>query len=771
MEPFTIILAFFLVVASGTLTWWLATTDESMRRLQEELSADRISTALTLDSIRTTVDELHTGVVALLHANPELQSIIETHRALDNIELSLSGDILSADPESAANTLLSAVRDLLSTVDVDGDLDTPRSELDLGTLRLADRLHEVFIEVGLRPSDLGLTDLEARRLGELAYRNGHRSWALACYEEAARIAPGERTTLRALEHLASEAGDDVARRSWLEAQLKRDPDNPQLLRSHANLLAREGDAGAERSVRRLTALGIDTPADRSLLSGLRERAGERSEAIESLNKALEEDPSRSDDWRRKSNLHFELDELGEALSAVEKCLELNRQDGDAWALKARILANNNRELAAALKSAIHAVALSAGGTELILLKADLMAATGKSTEAKASLEKSLNNSPENDELRAAMARMALQNGEIEVAENLLRTSPKPPTMSLYLQLEWGRLHLALADHKRDGTGDTDRALLTVAADNFRQALDVDRESGIAWLGLARVQRLMKELETAEESLNRARRLMEETSALDAEAALLALDCGDLAEAQRLVESSSVSDPENPIIPYIKGNIAAANCRFEEAKEYYDITISKQPNHVRARLNRASVNMALNEAQETLDDCQILLSESPELALALVRRCEALMMLAQWSEAKEGWETVIETNPRHAHALMQLAACHMALERPELAETPLNDALRLDSSNSAAWHQRGLLYLEWGREEAALADFEKAAKADEHHIESRLHIAAIHHEAGRWHEGRVAWRDVLSIDAENTIARRRFDECDVKITAAEALKNA
>nr|MCS5583874.1 hypothetical protein [Pseudomonadales bacterium] len=369
MEPFTIVLAFFLVTASGTMTWWLATMDASLRSLQDDLRQDRLSQANDVDWLRSKVDELHSGVIALLHANPELASIIDTHRALDKIEASLAGDLLSADPSDAATTLLAAVRDLLSTVDVDGDLDTVRSELDLGTLRLADRLQEVFVEVGLRPSDLGLSDLEARRLGELAYRNGHRSWALACYEEAARIAPGEKTTLRALEHLASEAGDDEARRSWLEAQLKRDPDNPELLRSHANLLAREGDADAERSVRRLTALGVDTPADRSLLSGLRERAGARSEALEAIDKALEEDPDNSGYWLRKATLHFEMEEESESIKAVDKCLSYDRQNGEAWALHAHLLSTNTRELATALKSAVHAVALVAGGTELILLKA------------------------------------------------------------------------------------------------------------------------------------------------------------------------------------------------------------------------------------------------------------------------------------------------------------------------------------------------------------------------------------------------------------------
>ena len=40
------------------------------------------------------------------------------------------------------------------------------------------------------------------------------------------------------------------------------PDNPELLRAHAHLLAKMGDLEAERDVRRLEALGLDTAADR-----------------------------------------------------------------------------------------------------------------------------------------------------------------------------------------------------------------------------------------------------------------------------------------------------------------------------------------------------------------------------------------------------------------------------------------------------------------------------------------------------------------------------
>ena len=57
-----------------------------------------------------------------------------------------------------------------------------------------------------------------------------------------------------------------------------------------------GDMEAERDVLRLEALGLDTPADRSLLSGLRARAGSRSEALEAIEQALAEDPSQAKDW-------------------------------------------------------------------------------------------------------------------------------------------------------------------------------------------------------------------------------------------------------------------------------------------------------------------------------------------------------------------------------------------------------------------------------------------------------------------------------------------
>ena len=101
-------------------------------------------------------------------------------------------------------------------------------------------------------------------------------------------------------------------------------------------------------------------------------------------------------------------------------------------------------------------------------------------------------------------------------------------------------------------------------------------------------------------------------------------------------------------------------------------------------------------------------------------------------------------------------------RPEKAENPLNEALRLEPNHADAWHHRGLLYLDWGREEAAINDFEAAIRCDGGHLDARLHVAAIHHEAKRYVEASAAWSGVLSINPEHPVARMRRDECELAI---------
>ena len=768
MEPITALFGIACLGAGGGVGYWLKQNHEKMLKLndfnivlQESQSAHFMQLNNQVSDLNTQLTTLNNMVDALRATNPELDGALKAYNTIFQLEqLDKKGE--SIDESHAFIEALSALETLVSPISVESEVGATNI-LTQTSSNMVMRLIEIFDTHQMNVQTLGLKPVSAHKLGHAAMSLRRYDWAETCFGIAYASSPGNANVLEALEFIAIERGDEVLRRHWLEARMTVSPDNPDLLRAHAHLLAKMGDMEAERDVLRLEALGLDTPADRSLLSGLRARAGSRSEALEAIEQALAEDPSQAKDWLSYANLLHEEGEVSKALDSVNKCLDLDRQNGDAWALSATILATKPNRLKEALKSAIHAVALDAGGCDLVLLKADLLAADGQATAAEESLVKALDKDMMNGELRARIATRYLLDGRPDDAQGLLDSTPVGIDHALLHVVE-GRLHLVNADKTRDGTGETDATLLSVAISAFEGALKLNRELGVAWLGLARTQRLLRNMDGAEEALTRARRLLPEgDSSAAAEAALLALDQGDITAAASLIDVADIHG-DSPVISYVRGNIEARSGHLDRALEYYGKTLKSDTNHIRARLNRCSIYMALDEGRKALDDAEILLDLAPNFTLARFRKAEAEMMLGEWSRAREDLDIVLEKAPHHHQALTQLAACFIALDRPERAETPLNEALRIAPNYAPAWHQRGLLYLEWGRNDNAMSDFEAAVKADPQHLDSRLHIAAMHHEAEQFDVAAPAWREVLQIDPDHVVAKTRLDECEVKLMA-------
>jgi len=765
MEPITALFGIACLGAGGGVGYWLKQNHEKMLKLndfnivlQESQSAHFMQLNDQVADVNARLSSLNNMVDALRATKPDLDGALMAYTTITNLEQ--SGQSIN-DAESFRQAL-HALETLVSTISVESPVGAT-DLLNQTTSNMVMRLIELFDTHQMDVTTLGLKPVSAHKLGHATMSLRRYDWAETCFGVAYASSPGNANVLESLEYIAIERGDEVLRRHWLEARMTVNPDNPDLLRAHAHLLAKLGDMEAERDVLRLEALGLDTAADRSLLSGLRARAGSRSEALEAIEQALAEDPSQAKDWLSYANLLYQDGETSKALDAVDKCLAIDRQSGGAWALSATILAPKQNRLKDALKSAIHAVALDAGGVNLVLLKADLLLADGQATAAEESLTKALEKDMMNGELRARIATRYLVDGRPDEAQRLLDTTPVGIDHALLHVVE-GRLHLVNADKARDGTGETDATLLSVAIAAFEGALKLNRELGVAWLGHARTHRLLRNLDAAEESLNRARRLLpEDDSSAAAEAALLALDQGDITAAASLIDVADIHG-DSPVITYVRGNIEARSGHLGLALEYYGKTLKADTNHIRARLNRCSIYMAMDEARKALDDAEILLDLAPNFTLARFRKAEAEMMLGEWARAREDLDIVLEKAPHHHQALTQLAACFIALDRPERAETPLNEALRINPDYAPAWHQRGLLYLEWGRNDNAMSDFEAAIKADPQHLDSRLHIAAMYHESEHFDAAGSAWRAVLQLDPDHIVAKARLDECEAKLVA-------
>ena len=703
-----------------------------------------VATEGVLSDVRT----LQSTLNALRTIHPDIDASLTVHQFLLTHE---GQDSTTLDMQEACTVLRSVVQHQ----SVESGSAAGLTVNHAGLLR---RLLAVFDRQQLTMASLHVDADTAHRLGLAAAHLQLYDWAEGALGVAYQLSPGHASVLEGLEHIARLRGDDALLRHWMEARMKLTPDDPALLRAHAHLLASMGDEEAERAVRRLEALGVDTAADRSLLAGLRARAGARSEAIEAILQALEADPSRSADWLHYAQLLEAEGEHELALEANERCLTLDRQCGEAWALKARLLAEKQGHQRDALKAATHAVALDAGGVDTVFLKAELLEIEGSVVAAEETLLKALDAQPFNGELRARVAGRYLIQHRVDEASNLLSATPDGIDHALLHTVE-GRLHLAHADRHRDGTGETDRTLLEDALRAFEGALSLNRELGVAWLGLARTQRMMGELETASESLSRAQRLSpEKDPSIACESALLALDQGDLQASLLHVDAAEVHG-QNATTAYIRGNISAVKGQLKQALYHYSDCLTLDSSHIRARLNRSAVYMGLDDARKALDDAETLLDFAPQLAVARIRKGDAHMHLGEWDSGAKEFKHVLEQAPHHTHALTQLAACYMGMDRAERAEAPLNEALRQSPNHAPAWHQRGLYYMHFNMIDNALSDFEAAVRCDGHHLAARLQIAAHHHGLGNMDEAATAWKAILSIDAEHQLAKTRLQECE------------
>ena len=168
-------------------------------------------------------------------------------------------------------------------------------------------------------------------------------------------------------------------------------------------------------------------------------------------------------------------------------------------------------------------------------------------------------------------------------------------------------------------------------------------------------------------------------------------------------------------------------------------------------------MALDQEQAAFDDANVLLEIAPKSQLAKIKRAEALMMMGRWKSALDDLRDVTSLAPHHHQALTFTGACFIALDHPEQAEGPLNEALRWNTDFAPAWYQRGLLYLDWEKPEAAISDFSAAVKADAQHLDAHLRIAAIHHQNERYEEASIYWKAALNIDPEHEVAKSRLKE--------------
>ena len=246
------------------------------------------------------------------------------------------------------------------------------------------------------------------------------------------------------------------------------------------------------------------------------------------------------------------------------------------------------------------------GEYTVIFESDILEKDGRTDAAIEVLEEHLERTPVDSEARGRLSQLWLSKGSIDSSKAILDDAPEECWDSSTMNVMKGRLFLVQSEEHRDETGKLDPMAVIDSLVSFDRAIEIDRESGLAWLGRARALRYQGALDEAEVALVRARRLIPEHPSIPLEEAQLCIEIGDLEQANSLSLEATTTLKNSPTVPFIRGIISARLGRLEEAKKLFSTSLEIQPEHVRARLNRSSAALLCDD----LETCLLYTSPSP-----------------------------------------------------------------------------------------------------------------------------------------------------------------
>ena len=700
------------------------------------------------------LDLLSRGVDTILSDAPEVHNLLGVHKSLEAAESLLFDQGIPVSNSESCAIVSHAVKALLSHYPEGG----PENESSIvqGLKPLSKRLSAILTEAEMKAEDIEISAAEHRRVGELFHSVERFDWAADCFQRANDLDPEDESALRSLSEIQRGGGDLDSLDRTLERLLAIVPDDIDALNEQSILLENTDDERVSRNRKRLDALGAETETseEEGELSLIAKRARD-SESGGSTQS------NTASGLIEKATKQLRLGDFRAALESVDEAIERDHGYGQAWSLKARLVAADGGSTKDALKCIKRANAL---GEYTVILESEILDNDGRADAAIEVLEEHLSRTPGDAEARGKVSQLWLASGSAESALKTLDEAPEDSWNTATLHVMRGRLSLVESDLHRDETGKIDPIPVIDALSSFDKAVEIDRESGLAWLGRARALRYQRAFDEAEVALVRARRLIPDHPSISLEEAQLSLETGDLEHANALTLEATTTLKDNPTVPFIRGIIAARHGRLEEAMKLFSQTLHLDPKHTRARLNRSSAALLQDDLALALDDANRLVDDRPNHELARLRKSEVLMNQGDWGNAESELRELLRLNANHSMGLVHLGTCMIAMEKSEQAERPLNKAIETNPGLSEAWYQRGLLYLDFGRSEEAMSDFEGAVRADPQHLDARLRIAAILHEGKDTEKAAVAWRKVLDVDPQNRLARRRLEECRARITS-------
>ena len=136
-------------------------------------------------------------------------------------------------------------------------------------------------------------------------------------------------------------------------------------------------------------------------------------------------------------------------------------------------------------------------------------------------------------------------------------------------------------------------------------------------------------------------------------------------------------------------------------------IQKDSSHAAAFYNRGKCLLALNEAKLSIADFDKAIRLDTNNISYICSKAEVLIALQNWQAAALCYIRVLDINLNSSEAYKQLGYIKLKTKLLDQSESLLNKALVINPKDAMTYFYRALLYVEQGRYEAAMSDFERA----------------------------------------------------------------
>lgn len=238
----------------------------------------------------------------------------------------------------------------------------------------------------------------------------------------------------------------------------------------------------------------------------------------------------------------------------------------------------------------------------------------------------------------------------------------------------------------------------------------------------------------------------------------------IGEAITRLKGSFGSSPDDPAAT---DTLALAQWKLgqpEDAKRQLSETLRRFPAHLESSVTLARMKLSSNDlagAEEALRKAVAQAPQSPAAALALG---DLYLYLRQPTKAESEFKRALELDPKSAPALISLASVQMAANRTDDAEETYKRLSALPEKTYRPVH--ALFLYNFGKREAALAEFEALANADKRDREARTRLVAAYFGLNRLPAADQVLEAALKRNPKDTDALLQRSELSLRLGKAD-----